>query len=289
MFGIDNLVGGAAGMIPGGQILGVIGMGVELAKGLFDKGDMQGTQDVLKFLNEVVSKLTQPGGQCEPLPFTNPSERGSAQGMVNANTLENQNFMRSSQRSIDITIDVNPGGGAGSGGAGSGGGSAQPVNYGTLPLVDGSVAGDLQISKLASSRVDGAGANIDRALKPGSSEWTTVMWAMQQNPNVRYNADTKEFTLKMTDGTDRKLCTLEEAQNSTGPAGLNRANPAGSAPLAEFLNQRTKEVSQGGGANPADDIQKLVDQLKKLLQQFEEAQKTMQQSTIDITINQAVA
>jgi len=259
-----------ANLIPGGQILGVVGMGLELAKGLFDKGDMQGTQDMLKFLNEVVSKLGQPGGQaCEPLPFTNPQLPGM-QNMVNAQTLNNPEFMKNARRSVDITVDVQ-----------GGQVSNQPIHYGTLPTVDGSAAGDQQLSQAASARIDGNAGNKGRALTPGSQEWTTVMWAMQQNPNVRYNADTQQFTLKMTDGTDRQLCSLADAQKAAGNA--DRGNPAGAAKLGDYLSQCSNAVQQSG------DLQNLVQELKKLLQQFEEAQQMMQKSTIDISITHAVA
>lgn len=279
---LEGILGGAAGvagMIPGGQLLGVVAMGVELAKGLFDKGDMQGAQDALKFLNEVVSKLGQGGGgqAGEAMPFTNPMPGAGIHGMANANTLENKEFMKNARGSIDITIDFNAGGGAG---------GPQPINYGTLPMVDGSAAGDQQLSKAAAQRVDGDSGNRDRALKPGSDEWTTVMWAMQQNPAVRYNADTKEFTIKMSDGSDRQIATLAEAQSATGPSGLNRNQPVGMAAIGNLLNQRIDDAKH---ASPSADIEKLMQELKKLLKQFEDAQQMMQKSTVDITVNQAVA
>ena len=255
---LDGILGGVAGMVPGGQMLGLVAMGVELAKGLFDKGDMQGTQDMLKFLNEVVNKLTQPaGGSGEPQPFTSPKSAAAGQP-ANA-----------SHQSIDITIEMKPGSAG-----------AQPVSYGRLPEVDGSPAGDKRLSEQASPRVDGNSANRDRALAPGSPEWLTVMCAMQQNPNVRYNADTQQFTLKMSDGSDRNLCSLQEAKNVAGADHFDRNNPVGAPKLGEFLSQR---------ASQPHDLQNLVQELKKLLKQFEEAQQMMQKSTVDITVNQAVA
>jgi hypothetical protein len=278
---LDALTGaaGPAALIPGGQVLGVVAAGLELAKGLFAKGDMQGTQDMIKTLNELVTKLGVATGQVtEAMPFTKPGEtdlttQSYAYGTVNAQTLENKFFMSTSQRTIDITADNT---------AGTGG--SQPINYGTLPEVDGSPAGDQRFTEMMSARVDGGSANKGRALAMGSEEWLAVGWAMQQNPNVRYNADTKEFTLKMSDGTERKLCTLDEAKGAVGAGGFNRGNPAKAAVLGDFLNQRAEQASN------TPSLGDLVDEMKKLLKQLEDAQammRTQVTTTIDIAITAA--
>ena len=56
--GLLDAVSGATGiasMVPGMEMLGVVSQGIELAKSLFDKGDVQGTQDILKFVSDIVS------------------------------------------------------------------------------------------------------------------------------------------------------------------------------------------------------------------------------------------
>lgn len=268
---LDGILGAASGMVPGGQMLGVVAMGIELAKGLFEKGDMQGTQDMLKFLNEVVSKLSPQGGAaCEPQPFTSPQEPAQTQGTIDPQTFKNPRLMNS-PRSMDVTIEFKP---------------AQIVGYGVLPSVNGSPADDLMLSRLAAPRIDGNNENRGRALTPGSQEWTTVMWAMQQNPSARYNADTQQFTVKMTDGTDHQLCSLQDAQQAIGAGGFDRGQPSGAARLGEFLGQRTSEVKTG---DPSGDLEKLVQELQKLLKQFEDARNMMQRSSIDITITPAMA
>jgi hypothetical protein len=273
-----DAIAGAAGLVPGGQMLGLVSMGIELAKGLFDKGDVQGTQDMLKFLNEVVSKMSQPMGQAtgqisEPLPFTSPADRGGPSAASNYRTTQ----------VIDITIEMP---------RQQMGGIQEPQKYGLLPEVDGSPAGDKRFTDLMSARVDGNSANTSRTLTPGSAEWLTVGWAMQQNDAVRYNADTKEFSIRLPDGTNKPICTLAEAQSHAGPRGLDRNHPEGARLMGDFLNKRVNEtinqpenLLNAGGA----DLQQLMQELRKLLQQFEDAQKMMRSSTVDITIHQVSA
>jgi len=56
--------------------------------------------------------------------------------------------------------------------------SGKPVPRESLPFVDGSPAGDQMLSQKAGAFVEGSDANKAKALQPGSSDWTTIMWAM---------------------------------------------------------------------------------------------------------------
>lgn len=284
--GLLDAVSSAAGigsMVPGMELLGVVSQGIGLAKSLFDKGDVQGTQDVLKFVNDILSKMENPqqqgaaaGQASEPQPFSSPQSGGNEPWSATAT----------------VTMMITPR---------QEQSQAQPVSYGTLPIVDGSAQQDQSITNQASPRIDGASRG--RVLSPGSGEWQQVMAAMQQNPNVRYNADTQRFTMNMSDGSQRDVCSLQDVQS----AGYSRANPSAVSAVGTLLNEKvrnaenssassiTNEVANqaasgtaaDGGSSAGDvsagDLSHLIEELLKKLQQFEKAAKMMGPGSMDLT------
>jgi hypothetical protein len=286
------LGGNPLGMIPGMQMIELVTKGIELMKGLFDKGDLQGTQKLLDFLNEVVNKEGKGGPQQQPAP--------AEQQPYNSPRAWDEN-----PGSVTIKLEY-------------GNKNAQPVAHDKLPLVDGSPQGDQKLSQAARPFVDGSEAAKNRALTPGSNEWLTVMWAMQQNPNVRYDADSQRFTMKMSDGTSRDLGSLQEAQERIGPQGMNRGTNEGFNKMGDFLNEKVNQakaspataeititVSQAANsANKAaaadgkehspEDVKKQMDTLRNKLKEFEDAIRLLEQSqrmnqpgSLDVNINVA--
>jgi hypothetical protein len=267
----------------------VVSKGLDLIKQLMDQNNMGGADAILKFLNSVVQDMPQGTAQAaEAQPFTQPQT--SSDGGQDANTIN-----------INVTL---------------GSSNAQMVSHPTLPTVDGSAAGDQALTNAASQYVEGSDASKSRALTQGSNEWTAVMWAMQQNPNIRYNADTQQFFVQMSDGSKHDVCSLQDATNVINQnGGFNRGNPTGAAALGDFLKNKTQtEQSSGdvwsqinvmvqdmfnntaaGGAGQSqnqnqvnmDELNSLLDELKKKLAHLQAAQNVMQAGATNITVTVA--
>ena len=203
---LDKIAGGVLGMVvPGGDI---IGKGLELLKGLLGNKDLKGAEDVLNLLTQFLQKTNSGQGSeatpAEAQPFTPPK------GFTPGATME-----------IEMRIS-SP--------------SGKPVAHAPLPEVDGSPAGDQMLSKLAGQYMEGSEANKAKAMQPGSNDWTTIMWAMQGNPNVHYNADTQRFFAKTSDGGKIDLGSLEEMKQVAG--SFDRSNPVGQQKINAAINEK---------------------------------------------------
>ena len=117
------------------------------------------------------------------------------------------------------------------------------------------------------------------------------MWAMQKNPNICYDADSQRFFTKMSDGSKRDVCSLQDAQNVIQQnGGFNRSNPVAGGPLGQFLSDKVgqsqdsplsnsisidlaRTASSGGPS--MDELNSKIDVLKKKLLAFEQAQQLM--------------
>ncbi len=214
MLGLEKLAGPALSLIPGGQLIGI---GLQLLQGLIGNKDLKGAEDVLKLLENFMKKGggadAAPGAEAnpaQPQPFTLP------QNLPPGTTVE-----------IEVRTSKP---------------SGKPIPHEPLPSVDGSPAGDQMLSQKASQFVEGSDANKARALNPGSQEWTAVMWAMQSNPNVHYNADTQRFFAKTEGGGKMDLGSLEDMKKAAG-GNFDRSNPVGMGKIKEALDKNLAEAS----------------------------------------------
>lgn len=271
--------GGGLGMIPGGELLAVVSKGLDLIKNLIDSKDMQGADKALDILSKMMdsaagSQASQPS---EPEPFSPPSNQAIGSG---------------SGQTVHIDIQMPQ--------------AARMLSHPPLPEVDGSPQGDQNLSNAARPNVDGSDAAKNRALTPGSNEWTTVMWAMQKNPNICYDADSQRFFTKMSDGSKRDVCSLQDAQNVIQQnGGFNRSNPVAAGALDQFLADKVGQSQEsplsnsisidlarvGGGSasgsseGPSmDELNAKIDGLKKKLLAFEQAQQLMAAGTNQLTV-----
>ena len=204
-----------SGLIPGAGPL--ISIGLELLKGLLGNKDLKGAEDVLGLLENFMKK----GGGAETAP--------NAQ----ANPAQAQPFTLPPNLPPGTTVEIEvrtakPNG--------------KPIPHEKLPEVDGSPAGDQMLSQKASQFVEGSEANKAKALQPGSNDWTTIMWAMQSNPNVHYNADTQRFFAKTEGGGKMDLGSLEEMKAATG-GNFDRYNPVGMGKIKEALDSKMAGAS----------------------------------------------
>jgi hypothetical protein len=209
---LDSITGGGLGMLPGADMISLVAKGVEVLKGLFDKGDTKNAEAVLQFLNKALEGAASQGTPqaAEQQPFTPPQSQVTS-------------------AHIQITVSAPS--------------SSEPDTHATLPTVDGSAQGDRNLSDQARPFVEGSDANKNRALTPGSNEWLTAMWAMQQNGNVRYNADTQRFFMQMKDGSKRDLCSLADAQSVIqNGGGYDRNNPVAAGKLGDFLKDKVSDA-----------------------------------------------
>ena len=263
--------GGGLGMIPGGELLSVVSKGLDLIKNLIDSKDMQGADKALDILSKMMdtaagSQASQPS---EPEPFNPPPNQG-----------------------FKIEIELPQ--------------PARMLSHPPLPEVDGSPQGDQNLSNAARPNVDGSDAAKNRALTPGSNEWTTVMWAMQKNPNICYDADSQRFFTKMSDGSKRDVCSLQDAQNVIQQnGGFNRSNPVAAGALDQFLSDKVGQSQEsplsnsisidlaraGGGSSAGssegpsmDELNAKIDGLKKKLLAFEQAQQLMAGGVNHLTV-----
>lgn len=266
--------GGLMGMLPGANLLPIVAKGLELIKDLFEQGNTKGADAVLKFLNDVLKDM--PSGAstaAEPQPFT-PPQTHEASNVFN----------------MSFTLPA----------------SNQMVSHGGLPTVDGSPQGDQMITDAARPFVEGSDAAKSRALSQGSNEWLTVMWAMHQNPNIQYNADTQRFFTQMSDGSKMDVCSLQDLQSVIQQnGGYNRQNPVALPAVNSFLSQKIGEAKQtpltatitldlakasrltsGANEGPSiDDLTRQIEELKKKLQALEAAQQVMNSgASITVTI-----
>ncbi len=223
MLGFEKLAGPALSLIPGGSLIGI---GLELIKGLLGNKDLKGAEDVLKLLENFMKKATgtddTPGAEAnpaQPQPFTLP------QNLPPGTTVE-----------IEVRTSKP---------------SGKPIPHEQLPEVDGSPAGDQMLSQKASSMVEGSEANKANALKPGSNDWTTIMWAMYSNPNVHYNADTQRFFAKTEGGGRMDLGSLEDMKKATG-GNFDRSNPVGMGKIKEALDKNL------AGATSAPEVTSVI-------------------------------
>jgi len=282
---MGDLLGGIAGAAMGAVapemgILNVVAKGLELAEGLLGQKDIKDVSKILDMLSQLVNQMSG-GAQgtaaaADPQAFDNPPADNS--GAVAGSAIGN---------SLNVTVTDGTENSA----------HATPVSHPKLPEVDGSAQGDQNLSNAASPYVEGSDANKARALKPGSQEWTTVMWAMQQNPNVSYDADSKRFFEKMSDGSKRDLGSLDDAEKKVSQSGgFDRNNPTAASALGDYFNQQIRqaddhpeassliekfaETAAKAGLDP-DDVNKKIADMKKKLMDAEDLNK----SSIDININ----
>jgi hypothetical protein len=209
---LDKILGGAMQAIPGANVLGLVMKGIELLKGLLESKDLKGAEDVVKLLSELMQKNNEPGGTspAEAQPFTPPGGPFAMQ--------------EGAQIEVEVRISAPRG-------------AAVPRE--ALPLVDGSPQGDQMLNSKASPFIEGSDANKSRALQPNSKEWTAVMWAMQSNPNVHYNADTQRFFAKTSDGGKLDLGSLKDVQNTIEQnGGYNRSNPTAMGFVGKQLSEK---------------------------------------------------
>lgn len=286
---LDAVSGGMnpLGAIAGPELLSVVSKGLDLLKGLLDHNDVQGADKILDLLTKMMDNQAgaQPSGAAEPEPFSAPKGGQGGEG--------------GGGMKIEIQMPQ----------------PAQMLSHSLLPEVDGSAQGDKNLSEAARPNVEGSSASVNRALSPGSNEWTTVMWAMQKNPNISYDADSQRFFTKMSDGSKRDVCSLQDAQNVVQQnGGFNRANPTAMGPLDQFLSGKVDQAQKaplsssisidveralgssksggtgssggagsGGGAS-IDELNSKLDALKKKLQAFEQAQQLMNATASSMTV-----
>lgn len=209
---LDKIAGGVLGMVvPGGDI---IGKGLQLLKGLLGNKDLKGAEDVLNLLTDFLQKMNDKqgvgGAPAEPQPFTPPNSFGPGATME-----------------IEMRISAP---------------SGKPVPRAPLPIVDGSAAGDQMLTQQAAKFIEGSPANTAKALRPGSSDWITIMATMQSNPNVHYNADTQRFFAKTADGGRIDLGSLAEMKQAAGTT--DRSVGAGMQKIGDFINQKLNAAAE---------------------------------------------
>jgi hypothetical protein len=271
MFGLDSVLGGGLGtMVPGANLLQIVSKGLEAIKDLIEQGNTKGADAILGFLNDVLAEGAQKEGAAaaEPQPFSEPQQQGAA------------------GQPLNLQFSFAPP-------------SGQPVSFGKLPEVDGSPAGDRALSNAASSRVTGSEGNKERALKPGSDEWTTVMWAMQSNEKVQYDADQQRFFTTLSDGSKLDLCSVYDVQDVVGKGGLDRNNGNSFGLVKDFMQNKLDEAwrrpmtatltlnlmaahppSEGNDDSASmDSLNSQIDDLKRRLQDLEAARQVMASSS----------
>jgi hypothetical protein len=276
MFGLDALAGGGAlGMLPGANVLSLVTKGLEIIKDLIEQGNTKGADAVLGFLNDVLNETTakDTGSAAEPQPFTPPQQ--------NANGAP-----------LNFEVSFTPP-------------SGKPVSHGGLPIVDGSPAGDRRLTDAARDLMVGSEGSKDRALKPGSQEWTAIMWAMQGQENVRYDADTSRFFTQLSDGSKLDVCSLQDVQDVIEGqfGGYSRNEPYAPAAVGDYMKEKVgvahrlpmtatvtlsimyanRPPADGGQPGNVDDINSKIDELKRRLQEYEAARQVMQ-TTANVTM-----
>lgn len=297
---MDLLGGVTDGLMGGLNPISMIKQGIDLVENLVKKHDGQDARQVLDLLMKFINQSSGQPGQAAPAqaqPFTPPQTGGDdgtsplagAGGATGPGVSGGTPGIASGSpgasgppiREIDIDIKVKFGDQPAQS-------PATPVSHPVLPIVDGSAAQDAQLTQAASQYVEGSAANKARALTTGSQEWYTVCRAMQQNPNVRYDADSKRFFELMSDGSKRDLGSLADAQKAA--PGMDRNNPPD---MSGFLGQKTQEAddfpqssnlmyrfahaaAQTGMSD--DDINQYLDTLRPKLQ---DAERGMQTNGVD--------
>ncbi len=202
---------------------------------------------------------------------------------------------------IDVKVFMNPLGNLSQPGRAAG----KPVNFGTLPEAGGGPGSFAAQSQAMAQRITGSNkSNVVYGANgpwggPNQREQVAVSWAMFKNPNVMYNADTKQFYTKSTDGSAKNVASLNEVlAQIDGAGGINPSNAAAMTAVGGFLAGRvsgggagtgsplagfdpsqytgTIPSQQGAGApgqvGGAAGFQQLMEMLEKLLQAFSGAQ-----------------
>ncbi|MCX6627851.1 MAG: hypothetical protein NTW28_09510 [Candidatus Solibacter sp.] len=282
---LDGIAGGLSpmSMMPGGDVLAVVSKGLDLIKQLMDQNNTGGADAILKFLSDIVGNMPKDASQAaDPQPFTAPPQSGAHEGQT-----------------LSIDVNLQPS-------------NAQITSHDVLPSVDGSAQGDQALSNSARPFVEGSESSKSRALAPGSNEWTAVLWAMQQNPNIRYDADAQRFFVQMSDGGKRDVCSLQDVNNvASQNGGFDRNHPTAAAAIGDFLknsisseklpNSLSATISidladlarsgsgSGAGANQGgvslDDLNAQIDELKKKLKMLEQANQVMHSgNAITVTV-----
>ena len=241
MLGLDKLAAPAlSALIPGGGPL--ISIGLELLKGLLGNKDLKGAEDVLKLLEDFMKK----GAGADSVP--------NAQ----ANPAQAQPFTLPTNLPPGTTVEIE---------VRTSKPSGKPIPHEPLPSVDGSPAGDQMLSQKASAFVEGSDANKARALKPGSQEWTAVMWAMQSNPNVHYNADTQRFFAKTEGGGKLDLGSLEDMKKAAG-GNFDRSNPVGMGKIGAELEKNL------AGASSTPEVSSIIYRITTAAAQSDDTEAT---------------
>ena len=278
MFGLDALTGGGAlGMLPGANMLTLVTKGLELIKDLIDQGNNKGADAVLGFLNNVLNETAQKNtaGAAEPQPFTPPQLQSGGNGVPG------------------LAIQFAPP-------------TASPLTHDRLPEVDGSPAGDRRLSEAARPYVTGRADCVERALTPGSKEWTTVMWALQQNESIRYDANTSRFYTQLSDTTKVDVCSIDDLQTLVDQnGGYSRGNSSAWEAIGDFLKGKVEQAwklpvtatvtfmisnahrppDAAPETGSIDEINSKIDELKRRIQEFEAARQLMAAGTnVTVTV-----
>ncbi len=125
--------------------------------------------------------------------------------------------------------------------------TVQPREGGKLSDWDGTTGGWQKMADQAKSGLTGSPDAQQRILNGGKDPWNTadgnrderisVLWAMQQNPNVRYDADKKEFFTKGADGSQTKVADLAEVEKMvTDNGGFDQNNATALHKVGDLLN-----------------------------------------------------
>ena len=132
--------------------------------------------------------------------------------------------------------------------------SMNPINYPKAPGVNteadwpaySKAIGDrLTGSKANKLAVDGGGQNIWTMQGGNLDERAAVGWALQQNQNLRYDTDRKQFFLSYPDGSTKDVASLGNVVNVIRQnGGANQNNAAGMKAVGSYLNGLTQNGSK---------------------------------------------
>jgi hypothetical protein len=115
-------------------------------------------------------------------------------------------------------------------------------------------------SNVIDSRITGSQTNREAIHCNGKNPWSApgdveeraaVGWVMQQNENLKYDADSKQFYQTFPDGSRRDVASLDEIRNVIrGNGGANQNNGSAFNAVGSFINDRVASLPakvQNGG------------------------------------------